>query len=118
MELTKLTVKEDVTKPAKIKENVAEPKINLGYYQALCEDYKDAIPSKYMVVKTTVNGITFASKKEAKRYEDLLKLEKSGEVESLQIQPVYVLQEGFKLGKKKYNPIIYNTRFQLQRQNN
>lgn len=46
---------------------------------------------KYGAVKTTIHGITFASKLEAKRYGELLLLAKAGEIESLELQPVFVL---------------------------
>ena len=39
--------------------------------------------SKYHSVKTVVNGIVFDSKKEAKRYYELLLLEKAGEIHDL-----------------------------------
>ncbi len=43
--------------------------------------------SKYGNVRTTVNGHAFASKKEAARYQELLLLEKAGEIEKLELQP-------------------------------
>lgn len=39
----------------------------------------------------TVDGITFASKKEANRYRELKLLEKSGEITGLQLQVKYLL---------------------------
>ncbi len=50
-----------------------------------------ARPSKYKAVETTVDGVTFHSKKEAKRYGELKLLEKAGEVRELQLQPVFPL---------------------------
>lgn len=47
--------------------------------------------SKYGAVRTEVDGITFASKKEAKRYGELKLLEKAGEIKELQLQPEFVL---------------------------
>ena len=44
---------------------------------------------KYRAVKTTVDGITFDSKKEAKRYTELKLLEKSGMITHLELQPTY-----------------------------
>lgn len=44
--------------------------------------------TKYRAVRTTVDGITFASKKEAKRYAELLLLQKAGEISDLSCQPV------------------------------
>jgi hypothetical protein len=40
-------------------------------------------------VKTIVDGITFASKKEAKRYTELKLLERAGEISRLELQPRY-----------------------------
>lgn len=44
---------------------------------------------KYGAIPTTVNGIRFASKREAGRYVELLYLEKAGAIENLQLQPAY-----------------------------
>ena len=45
--------------------------------------------SKYKAVKTTIDGITFDSKKEAKRYTELKLLEKTGMISHLELQPEY-----------------------------
>lgn len=45
--------------------------------------------SKYGAVKTTVDGVTFASKAEARRYQELRLLEKAGEVTELELQPKF-----------------------------
>jgi len=45
--------------------------------------------NKYKAVKTTIDGITFDSKKEAKRYTELKLLEKAGMITHLELQPVY-----------------------------
>jgi hypothetical protein len=50
--------------------------------------------SKYGAVRTEVDGITFASKKEAKRYGELKLLEKAGEIRKLTLQPRYPLYAG------------------------
>ncbi len=47
--------------------------------------------SKYGAVKTTVDGITFDSKKEAARYIELKALEAAGKIFNLQLQPRYRL---------------------------
>ena len=47
--------------------------------------------SKYGAVKTTVDNITFASQKEAKRYGDLKLLEKAGEIRHLELQSEFHL---------------------------
>lgn len=47
--------------------------------------------SKYGAVRTEADGITFASKREAKRYQELRLLEKAGEIRNLTLQPRYPL---------------------------
>tara|TARA_Y100001951_G_C11078127_1_gene149821 strand:+ start:91 stop:483 length:393 start_codon:yes stop_codon:yes gene_type:complete len=44
---------------------------------------------KYRAIKTTVDGKTFDSKKEAKRYTELKLLEKTGMITHLELQPTY-----------------------------
>ena len=44
---------------------------------------------KYNAVKTTVDGITFASKAEVRRYSELKLLEKAGEITALCLQPPF-----------------------------
>jgi hypothetical protein len=50
--------------------------------------------SKYGAVQTTVDGITFHSAKEARRYQELKLLQQAGEILSLQLQPEYDLVAG------------------------
>ena len=45
--------------------------------------------NKYKAVKTTIDGITFDSKREAKRYTELKLLEKTGMITHLELQPEY-----------------------------
>jgi hypothetical protein len=47
--------------------------------------------SKYKATKTTVNGIEFDSKKEARRYEELCMMEAAGAIRGLQRQVKYIL---------------------------
>lgn len=47
--------------------------------------------NKYGNQKITVNGQVFDSKKEAKRYQELLLLERAGAIQNLQTQVKYVL---------------------------
>lgn len=47
--------------------------------------------SKYRNLKTEVNGITFDSKKEAKRYQELKLLERAKVISDLRLQVPYVL---------------------------
>jgi hypothetical protein len=45
--------------------------------------------SKYGAIRTTVDGIMFASKAEARRYGELKLMEKAGKIHSLVLQPSY-----------------------------
>ena len=57
---------------------------------------------KYRAIKTTVDGITFDSKKEAKRYTELKLLEKTGMITHLELQPTYdITINGAKICKYK-----------------
>lgn len=47
--------------------------------------------SKYRAKKITADGITFDSKKEAKRYKELKELQSRGEIHDLQLQVSYEL---------------------------
>lgn len=47
--------------------------------------------SKYGAIRTTVDGVTFASKAEAARYVELRILERAGQIRELELQPRYGL---------------------------
>lgn len=47
--------------------------------------------SKYKNVRTEVDGITFASKKEAKRYGELRLMQKAGVIDHLKTHPAFPL---------------------------
>lgn len=51
--------------------------------------------SKYNNIKTTVNGITFDSQKEAQRYMVLLKAQRQGYIHDLRLQHDFTLQEAY-----------------------
>lgn len=53
--------------------------------------------AKYGNRKTVVDGITFASAKEARRYGDLKLLERAGEISALRLQPRFPLEVEGKL---------------------
>lgn len=46
---------------------------------------------KYRNIATEIDGLRFASKKEAKRYSELKLLERAGEISHLEIQPKFKL---------------------------
>lgn len=59
----------------------------------------------------TNDGIVFDSKKEMKRYCILKLLEKNGEIQNLELQPVIELQESFKYDDKTIRAIQYKADF-------
>ena len=46
---------------------------------------------KYRAQRTDRHGLSFASKREADRYDDLLLMQRAGEISNLQVQPRYPL---------------------------
>lgn len=56
-------------------------------------------PSKFRAIPTYVDGIRFASKKEAARYNELKLLERAGEISRLELQPRFdITVNGVKCG--------------------
>ena len=54
--------------------------------------------NKYKAVKTTIDGITFDSKREAQRYSQLKLMEKAGMITHLELQPEYkIIINGVKI---------------------
>jgi hypothetical protein len=75
--------------------------------------------SKYKAKKTVIDGITFDSKAEAKRYQELKLIERAGHIQHLSLQPRFTLQEGFvnvHTGKKE-RAIEYVADFQYEDNN-
>ena len=52
--------------------------------------------TKYKNKKVVLNGITFDSQKEARRYRDLSLLERAGEINDLELQKAFILAESVK----------------------
>lgn len=50
-----------------------------------------AAQSKYKSVKTTVDGITFDSKRESQRYHELKLMQRAGQISGLMLQPAFQL---------------------------
>lgn len=68
--------------------------------------------NKYFNKKVIVDGIKFDSKKEAKRFQELMILKKAGLIRELELQPVFVLQESYTNNKgEKVRAIIYKADF-------
>lgn len=66
---------------------------------------------KYHNIKTRIDGILFDSKLEAKRYNELKLLQRSGEIEDLKLQPSFELQPSFKKNGKTIRAITYKGDF-------
>lgn len=62
---------------------------------------------KFNAVKTVIDGHTFASKAEAKRYGELLMLQKAGEIRGLVLQPRFPLY--VQTNVVKDDPILVGT---------
>lgn len=63
--------------------------------------------SKYHAKKTTVDGITFDSKREAYRYLELKGMEEEGTIEDLRRQVRYELVPAFDVDGRHYRPVFY-----------
>ena len=68
--------------------------------------------NKYKNKKTTINGIKFDSKLEAKRFTELKLLEKSGLIEDLKLQPSFQLIPTFKKNGTTFRKTSYKADFQ------
>lgn len=70
--------------------------------------------SKYRSHKVEVDGITFDSKKEAAKYQEIVFLHKVGEVTDYILQPEFVLQEAYRDRNGKYiRAIKYRADFRV-----
>ena len=70
--------------------------------------------TKYGNVKAKLDGHLFDSRKEAKRYRDLLLLEAAGEISHLELQPRYVLWKGRTIRGERLRAITYTADFRYQ----
>jgi hypothetical protein len=74
----------------------------------------NAKESKYHNRKTVVDGIEFDSGREAKRYAELKIRQCLGEITDLELQPEFVLQEGFRKNGNWYRAIVYRADFRYK----
>nr|UVX65820.1 MAG: protein of unknown function (DUF1064) [Bacteriophage sp.] len=63
--------------------------------------------NKYHAKRTSVDGITFDSKREADRYLVLKSMEEDGAIEDLRRQVRYELIPAFDVDDKHYRPVFY-----------
>jgi hypothetical protein len=69
--------------------------------------------NKYRAIKTTVDGIRFDSKGEARRYGELRLMERAGVISKLTLQPRFLLQEAFTDSEgKRHRKIEYVADFE------
>ena len=71
--------------------------------------------SKYKAIRTEIDGIWFASKKEAKRYQQLLLLEQAGEITHLELQPIYpIIYKGEKICRYQADFRYFDTKKRMR----
>lgn len=69
--------------------------------------------NKYNARKTVVDGITFDSQKEAEYYCQLKLRKKAGEITDFELQPVFILQEKYRLNGKTIRAMKYKADFKV-----
>ena len=70
--------------------------------------------NKYYNKNVIVDRIKFDSIAESVRYKELKLLERAGEISNLELQPKFILQEGFKKNGKTYRKIEYIADFKYE----
>ena len=70
--------------------------------------------NKFGNKKTVIDGYTFDSKGEAKRFKELVLLGRQGLISDLVLQPVYILQNSFKRHNKTIRKIEYVADFRYK----
>ena len=70
-------------------------------------------PAKYHSEKMVLDGITFDSKKEANYYASLLLEKRAGLIDTLELQPEFILQEAYVKDGKKIRAIVYRADFKI-----
>jgi hypothetical protein len=69
--------------------------------------------SKFNAKRTEIDGITFDSKTEGEYYLHLKQQQEQGLIDSYELQPRFILQEGFKKDGKHIRPIKYVADFDV-----
>lgn len=67
--------------------------------------------NKYGARKTLIDGVLFDSMKEASFYQQLLLEKRAGNIIDFELQPKFILQEGFIVDDKKIRAITYTADF-------
>ena len=68
--------------------------------------------TKYNNTPVTINGIRFASKREAARYRELVLLEQAGQIRSLRCHPRYEIIPAFERQGEKHRAAFYTADFE------
>lgn len=63
----------------------------------VCGEYRRARKNKFNAIKTVVDGITFDSKAESRRYNQLKLLERAGHIRQIELQPRFKFEIDGKL---------------------
>ena len=71
--------------------------------------------NKYKNKKITLDGHKFDSKKEAMYYLKLKDMQERGEITALELQPRFIVQEGFSYNGKKERAISYVSDFKYEK---
>lgn len=69
---------------------------------------------KYKSKHVLIDGHDFPSKMEGNRYLKLKEMLKQEKISNLELQPAFILQEGFTRDGKKYRPITYVADFRYK----
>lgn len=69
---------------------------------------------KYKSKKVVIDGHEFPSKMEGNRYIKLREMQRENKISDLELQPPFLLQEGFTRDGKKYRPITYVADFRYK----
>ena len=71
----------------------------------------DELSNKYGARKVELDGHTFDSQAEARRYGELKLMEQAGEIENLRVHPKFELQKALLRNGKTIRPITYTADF-------
>ena len=79
----------------------------------LCMLTRLKLMTKYNNKKTVIDDIVFDSKNEALYYQALKDMKANGLIKDFELQPEFILQEGFEKDEKKYRAIKYTADFRV-----
>jgi hypothetical protein len=71
------------------------------------------VRNKYNNKKTAIDGITFDSQLEARRYCELKLLKKAGQIKDFLIQPQFEIIPAYRIGNEKHSATHYRADFKV-----